>query len=44
LFIFGTGFVKGFALTLMIGIVVSLLTNVYFSRIMTSVFIKEYKA
>jgi len=43
LFIFGTGFVKGFALTLMIGIVVSLLTNVYFSRIMTSVFIKGYK-
>jgi preprotein translocase subunit SecD len=44
LFIFGTGFVKGFALTLMIGIVVSLITNVYFSRIMTSVFIKRYKA
>ena len=44
LFIFGTGFVKGFALTLMIGIVVSLLTNVYFSRIMTSVFIKDYRA
>ena len=41
---FGTGFIKGFALTLSIGIFVSLLTCVYFSRIMVNVFIKDIKA
>jgi len=40
---FGTGFIKGFALTLSIGIFVSLLTCVYFSRIMVNVFIKDIK-
>ena len=43
LFQFGVGFIKGFALTLSIGIFVSLLTCVYFSRIMVNVFIKELK-
>jgi len=40
---FGTGFIKGFALTLIIGIFISLITCVYFSRIMVNVFIKELK-
>ena len=43
LFQFGVGFIKGFALTLSIGIFVSILTCVYFSRIMVNVFIKELK-
>lgn len=40
---FGTGFIKGFALTLIIGIFISLITCVYFSRIMVNVFVKELK-
>ena len=39
----GTGFIKGFAITLIIGIGVSLLCTVYFSRIMVNVFIKNLK-
>lgn len=40
---FGTGFIKGFALTLIIGIFISLVTCVTFLRIMVNVFVKEYK-
>jgi preprotein translocase subunit SecD len=38
---FGTGFVKGFGVTLSIGILVSLFTCVYVSQIMTKLFIRE---
>jgi preprotein translocase subunit SecD len=40
---FGTGFVKGFGVTLSIGILVSLFTCVYVSQLMTKLFIKEIK-
>jgi len=40
---FGTGFVKGFGVTLTIGILVSLFTCVYVSQLMTRLFIKEVK-
>lgn len=40
---FGTGFVKGFGVTLTIGILVSLFTCVYVSQLMTKLFIKEVK-
>jgi len=40
---FGTGFIKGFALTLSIGIFISILTCVYFSRVIVNVFIKDLK-
>jgi preprotein translocase subunit SecD len=40
---FGTGFVKGFGVTLTIGILVSLFSCVYVSQIMTRLFIKEVK-
>jgi preprotein translocase subunit SecD len=40
---FGTGFVKGFGVTLSIGILISLITCVYVSQIMTRLFIKEVK-
>lgn len=40
---FGTGFVKGFGVTLSIGIAVSLFTCVYISQLMTKIFIKEVK-
>ncbi len=43
LFQFGSGFVKGFALTLAIGIIFSLICCVYISRILVSTFIKEVK-
>ena len=43
LFQFGSGFVRGFALTLAIGIVFSLLCCVYISRILVTTFIKEVK-
>jgi preprotein translocase subunit SecD len=43
LFQFGSGFVRGFALTLAIGIVFSLICCVYISRILVSTFIKEVK-
>lgn len=43
LFQFGTGFVKGFALTLAIGIVFSLISCVYILRILVSTFLKEVK-
>lgn len=38
---FGSGFVKGFGVTLSIGILVSLFTSVYVTHLMTRVFIKE---
>jgi len=38
---FGTGFVKGFGVTLSIGILVSLFTCVYVSQLMTKIFIKD---
>lgn len=40
---FGTGFVKGFGVTLSVGILVSLFTCVYISQLMTKLFIKEVK-
>jgi len=40
---FGTGFVKGFGVTLSVGIAVSLFTCVYISQLMTRIFIKEVK-
>jgi preprotein translocase subunit SecD len=43
LFQFGSGFVKGFALTLAIGIFFSLICCVYISKILVSTFIKEVK-
>ena len=43
LFQFGTGFVRGFALNLAIGIVFSLICCVYISKIFVDVFIKEIK-
>jgi preprotein translocase subunit SecD len=43
LFQFGSGFVRGFALTLAIGIVFSLISCVYISRILVTTFIKEIK-
>lgn len=41
LFQFGSGFVKGFALTLAIGIVFSLISCVYILRILVTTFVKE---
>jgi len=41
LFQFGSGFVKGFALTLAIGIVFSLICCVYISRILVNTFVKD---
>lgn len=41
LFQFGSGFVKGFALTLAIGIVFSLVCCVYISRILVNTFVKD---
>lgn len=41
LFQFGTGFIKGFGLTLSIGILVSIVSCVYFSRVMIKLFIKD---
>lgn len=38
---FGTGFIKGFALTLSIGIFISILTCFYFSRVIVNIFIQE---
>jgi preprotein translocase subunit SecD len=40
---FGTGFVKGFGVTLSIGILVSLFTSVYVSHLMVKIFIREVK-
>lgn len=40
---FGTGFVKGFGVTLSIGILVSLFTSVYVSHLMVKTFIREVK-
>jgi len=41
LYIFGTGLVRGFAVTLCIGIITSMFTAVTFSRLMTSTWVKR---
>lgn len=41
LFQFGTGFIRGFSIILLIGILVSILTCVYLSRMMVNLFIKR---
>jgi preprotein translocase subunit SecD len=41
LFEFGSGPIKGFAITLLIGIVTSFFTSVYVTRLMTSVWLRR---
>ena len=43
LFYFGTGFVRGFALTLFIGIVVSLFTSIFVTRTLVNLFYENPK-
>ncbi|MOA66815.1 bifunctional preprotein translocase subunit SecD/SecF [compost metagenome] len=40
MFFLGTGSVRGFALVLIVDIVVSILTNIYFSRFLLNLLIK----
>ncbi|MNC83415.1 bifunctional preprotein translocase subunit SecD/SecF [compost metagenome] len=43
MFAYGTGAVKGFALVLIVEIVLSILTNVYFSRFLLNLLLKSGK-
>ncbi|MNE98634.1 bifunctional preprotein translocase subunit SecD/SecF [compost metagenome] len=43
MYMFGTGAVKGFALVLIVEIVLSIATNIYFSRFLQNLLIKAGK-